>query len=309
VNGDITTSFPASLAPGTCGPTVTITHTVVAGDPDPLVDNTTATYQGVVADASASSTGTTNLFQPRVAVTKTCAPNPIAVGQAEVCTIHVTNTSSSDAPNLVNGTITDSLNGNLLAAGNTAVTASTCTATLATGASCQITTSRVVLATDPNPLVNTVTVHYNPAGGFTNDIHASATASVTIHVVTQQCTLGFWKVPQHFHFWVGFMTSQKFSAVFGVTITLVANGSTPAIHDPTLLQALQAGGGGINSLARHAVAALLNASSLQNPTFTTAQVISMVQTAIANGPAAIQALADKFDAEQQADHCTGFINT
>ena len=32
---------------------------------------------------------------------------------------------------------------------------------------------------DPNPLVNTVTVHYNPIG-FPNDITATATASVTI---------------------------------------------------------------------------------------------------------------------------------
>ena len=68
--------------------------------------------------------------------------------------------------------------------------------------------------------------------------------------------------------------------------------------------------GGINSLARHAVAALLNASSLQSPSFTTAQVIALVNAAIdSHDPVKIQALADQFDAEQQADNCMGFINT
>jgi hypothetical protein len=209
----------------------------------------------------------------------------------------------------VNGTINDSLSGNLLDPTNGAVTSNTCTTTLATGASCTITTSRTVTTADlPGPIVNTVKVHYNPSG-FPNSIDAQATASVNIQAVTQQCTLGFWKQQQHFHFWVGFTPGEKFSTVFGVTITLHAQGTKPAIPDPTLLQALNAGGGGINSLARHAVAALLNASSLQSPTFSVQQVITMVQQAIANGPAAIQALADQFDAEQQADNCTGFINT
>ena len=47
-------------------------------------------------------------------VTKNCTPDPIQVGQAEVCTIVVTNTSSADTPALINGTITDTLTGNLL---------------------------------------------------------------------------------------------------------------------------------------------------------------------------------------------------
>ena len=36
-----------------------------------------------------------------------------------------------------------------------------------------------MLAADPNPLVNTVTVHYNPTG-FPNDITATATATVDV---------------------------------------------------------------------------------------------------------------------------------
>ena len=177
--GDISADFPDTLAAGACSNMVTLSRTVLAGDPDPLTNMVTATYTAGLQSASASASATTNLFQPGVAVTKTCGPDPIQVGQAEVCTIHVTNTSSSDAPNLTQGTITDTLNGNLLDPGNTAVTASDCSATLPTGGACTITTSRIVLASDPSPLNNTVTVLYHPEG-FPNNITDTATASVNI---------------------------------------------------------------------------------------------------------------------------------
>ena len=155
------------------------------------------------------------------------------------------------------------------------------------GGGCELhVTRRTVLASDPNPLMNTVTVLYHPEG-FPNDITDTATASVTIQAVTQQCTLGFWKQSQHFQFWVGFTPDQSFNTVFGTNITLNKQGKKPAIPNPTLLQALQAGGGGINDLARHAVAALLNASSLSNPSFTVAQVIQLTHDAYAAGGGAI----------------------
>ena len=59
------------------------------------------------------------------------------------------------------------------------MTSSDCTADLATGGTCTIVTTRTVLASDPDPLVNVVTVHYNP-DGFPNDITATATDSVTV---------------------------------------------------------------------------------------------------------------------------------
>ena len=94
-----------------------------------------------------------------------------------------------------------------------------------------------MLAGDPNPLVNTVTVHYNPVG-FPNDITDSASASVVVETAGGQgCTPGFWKQPQHFNFWVGFSPNQTFSSVFGVTITVNTGGKT-TVTDPTLLQAL-----------------------------------------------------------------------
>jgi hypothetical protein len=88
------------------------------------------------------------------------------------------------------------------------------------------------------------------------------------------CTPGFWKQSQHLDSWVGFAPSDKFEAVFGVNVP----------GDPTLLQALNARGGGINALERHAVAALLNASSpgVDYP-LTVSEVIAKVQAAIANG--------------------------
>ena len=71
--------------------------------------------------------------------------------------------------------------------------------------------------------------------------------------------------------------------MFGVDVTLRAGGQG-TIDDPTLLDALNAKGGGVNALARHAVAALLNASNPDvDSDFTTAQVIALVQDAIASG--------------------------
>jgi hypothetical protein len=98
------------------------------------------------------------------------------------------------------------------------------------------------------------------------------------------CTPGFWKQTQHFDSWVGFEPGDFFEAVFGVEDVTVRAGGQDTIDNPTLLQALNATGGGVNALARHAVAALLNAS---NPDvdfeFTTAEVIALVQEAFETG--------------------------
>jgi hypothetical protein len=78
------------------------------------------------------------------------------------------------------------------------------------------------------------------------------------------CTPGYWKQKQHFDSWVGLTRNMKFSSIFGrvITIKWSKKGKPGNVTDPTLLQALEANGGGINALARHAVAALLNANSL-----------------------------------------------
>jgi hypothetical protein len=100
------------------------------------------------------------------------------------------------------------------------------------------------------------------------------------------CTPGFWKNnadKKHAVAWVptGYSPSDKFSDVFGVVITVRAGGRR-TITDPTLLQALKATGGGVDALARHAVAALLNAAhpliayGIGNP----AGVIALVHDAL-----------------------------
>jgi hypothetical protein len=185
--GDITASFDATLTPEACD-SATVSRTVLVGDPDPLVNTVTATYTAGIQTATAEASATTNLFQPSVGVTKNCSPDPTLVGQATVCTIVVSNTSSADSPSLVNGTVTDTLTGNLLASANTAVVTTNCASVLAMGASCTIVTMRTALASDPNPLVNTVTVHYNP-NGFPNDITATATDSVSAATTTTTTTV------------------------------------------------------------------------------------------------------------------------
>jgi uncharacterized repeat protein (TIGR01451 family) len=98
------------------------------------------------------------------------------------------------------------------------------------------------------------------------------------------CTPGYWRQPHHFDSWTGFTTDQKFSAVFGVEPFTVRGVGQNTITDPTLLEALVANGGGINALARHAVASLLNAASADvDFALTEAQVIALVQDAIASG--------------------------
>ncbi len=85
------------------------------------------------------------------------------------------------------------------------------------------------------------------------------------------CTPGYWKQDQHFDSWVGYSPSDSFDAVFGVS------------YGGTLVEAADANGGQENALARHAVAALLNASSSVDYYYTEADIINMVQAAFASG--------------------------
>ena len=70
---------------------------------------------------------------------------------------------------------------------------------------------------------------------------------------------GFWKHKKHFGYWNIYTPDMKWSEVFGESITIQwqKKGKLFQIEDPTLLQALQADGDGVNEMARHAVAALL----------------------------------------------------
>ena len=86
------------------------------------------------------------------------------------------------------------------------------------------------------------------------------------------CTPGYWK--NHTDRWTGFSAGDSFDTVFGVTSS----------NDPTLGEAVGLGGGGEFALQRHAVAALLNASSPDvDSGQTTADVIAIVQAAYDSG--------------------------
>ena len=74
------------------------------------------------------------------------------------------------------------------------------------------------------------------------------------------------------------MPTDSFNTVLGV--------SGPLAKSLTLLDALNAGGGGVNALGRHAVAALLSSASGIDYGLTPAQVIAKTQAAI-NGIATV----------------------
>ncbi len=105
--------------------------------------------------------------------------------------------------------------------------------------------SIVVLGGPKYTGVNSATVTSGDAGNVTVTFYNSR---ITI---MQGCTPGYWKQRQHFDSWTAPYTPQTlFSDVF-------AN----AFPGKTLLQVLGQGGGGLNALGRHTVAALLNAAS------------------------------------------------
>ncbi len=93
------------------------------------------------------------------------------------------------------------------------------------------------------------------------------------------CTPGYWK--NHPEDWpaAGYATNQTLESVFDVPDSL-------GLDNVTLMTAAQTGGGGVNALLRHAVAALLSAAhpDVDYPQ-TTAAIISAVNAALASGNA------------------------
>ena len=143
---------------------------------------------------------------------------------------------------------------------------------------------------------NTATaVGEDQLGGTVGPVSDSATNVV---VGAQGCTPGYWKnnaEKWEAVSWVGYTPGQSFSSVFGRVIEVKVD--KVMVTDPTLLEALSAKGGGINALARHAVAALLNAS---NPNISypdsEAGIIAATQAAIDSGDKdIITAQKDQFD--------------
>ncbi len=187
VDDDLVGDLTAAAEAAGCNPlepqescSFDITYSIADDADDPMVSSVFATYssfsafkagtESLVSAVSDSDELAVNLFQPSVSVVKS-GDTLSTAGNTVHYVIEITNTSSEDTPALANGSIIDvPLLGDLLAAGNPFVTSSTCFDTLPTGSSCTIEASRVVLESDPDPLVNNVYVSYNPAGGFPNII-------------------------------------------------------------------------------------------------------------------------------------------
>lgn len=116
------------------------------------------------------------------------------------------------------------------------------------------------------------------------------------------CTPGYWKnLNQHGDEWTApYDPTDLYRDAFGLTAAQMTARGLDA--DLTLIDALGLGGGGFNKLARHSVAALLNAAHPDvdtDPAFdTTAEVISAVQAAFASGNA--EPLASQLDASNNA---------
>ncbi len=103
--------------------------------------------------------------------------------------------------------------------------------------------------------VRCLEIFYEDSGGFTNLLLGCLGS---FREKTEGCTPGFWKQPQHFDKWVGYLTTDPVGSVF--------TQASSATSDKTLLEALNFMGGddvegAERILLRAAVAGILSASS------------------------------------------------
>ena len=135
---------------------------------------------------------------------------------------------------------------------------------------------------------NTITVDVNAFRGARIKFYNSGTPGNGF----EGCTPGFWRQAQHFQYWTApYTPSDLFNDVFA---------PTTAFPTRTLLNVVWLGGGGINALGRHAVAALLNAASpsVDYP-LTVQEVIDAFNAAVASGN--FEAQKDVFEGYNEAN--------
>ncbi|RPA68552.1 hypothetical protein EF405_08175 [Cyclobacteriaceae bacterium YHN15] len=107
--------------------------------------------------------------------------------------------------------------------------------------------------------------------GDNTDLEASAEVTINCYLPPSECfSPDFWS--QNTQFWTGYDPSDLYADVFGVD------------RFGTLLENVTANGGGANALARHSVAAILNATRTEvSYDLTVAEIIAGVQAAYASG--------------------------
>ena len=126
---------------------------------------------------------------------------------------------------------------------------------------------------------------------LTGDLEASfkwLTAALSVPDVSeggQGCTPGYWKQPHHFADWAApYAPTDLFSAYF-----------EDAFGSKTLLEVLSQGGGGLNALGRHTVAALLNSANPEvNYDISTSGVITAFNDVYEGTRAEYNALKNEF---------------
>ncbi len=175
VLGDLSALFVDNLAPG-ASDTKVIQYTVKEGDPDPLVNEVTATgvaqgFDAAIEGATVSDTATesVDLVEPCIDIDKEADVEFSKVGDTINYTITVTNCGDVE---LINIEVTDTL-----------ATASPWTIpSLGPGAHWDVTFAYVVQESDPDPLVNTATATGELAG--LPNVIGPAEASVEVDLVT-----------------------------------------------------------------------------------------------------------------------------
>lgn len=256
--------------------------------PDPLI-NEVEVEAGVILTATSlfrSSQCETDLVEPGIDIEKTVNDPNACPGETVIYTICIENTGDWPLENVV---VTDPDLGGILPE---------FPHILFPGEIACADFPYVIPPDAPCPLVNCAEVTANPLD-LPNVIDANDCAEICCEPPGDEgCTPGFWKNNADKHSasaWCdAYAPDDSFNDVFGVDVELRGNGRN-TISNPTLLQALGANGSGINALARHATAALLNACSgcVNYAMASPVQVIVAVQEAVAVGDEAIQALHEE----------------
>jgi hypothetical protein len=142
----------------------------------------------------------------------------------------------------------------------------------------------------PNPVTTaSATVSVSPTLGAV--VWFKNTVGERPPVRLQGCTPGYWRQEQHFDNWTSpYTPDTPFSTVF-----------EDAFPGQTLGQVVQLGGGGLNALGRHAVAALLNAASsgVSYAYQTPADVINAFNAAFPGSDFQYEALKNEFERENE----------
>ncbi len=165
-NSDLTLKFPETLAPGAKAE-VNVTFKIPAGAADPFVNEVKARYKYVSGsfefEVSDKSTHSVNLFQPGIKIEKWADKDVSMIGDTVKYSIKVTNTGSSDSPDMI-FSVHDDIVGDLILSPGAATDELKKKDSLAAGASKTYEYTYKIPAGAVSPIVNTAEVTASPVG-------------------------------------------------------------------------------------------------------------------------------------------------